>query len=71
MRVFVRMWCHLFMVSWNGVAKMPEDHPQRHFYSGSFGCGSLWGEQWLQLPWAEETSIKSIACKELIPVVMA
>ena len=48
--------------------------PHHEFYSdasGSFGCGAIWGDRWLQLKWPPSFATVVIAPKELIPVVMA
>ena len=41
--------------------------------SGSWGCGAVWGGQWLQLPWIEGScsATASTAVKEFLPVVLA
>ncbi len=35
------------------------------------GCGGQWGDEWFQFEWPREWAEKSIALKELVPVVMA
>ena len=39
--------------------------------SGTWGCGASWGKAWLQLEWSKEWSERSIAAKELVPIVLA
>ena len=39
--------------------------------SGSFGCGTWWDPEWLQLQWPGGLEDWSIAQKELLPVVLA
>ena len=39
--------------------------------SGSFGCGAWWDSDWLQYAWPTSMAGKSIALKELVPIVMA
>ena len=70
-------WWHLFMARWNGraiLASPEQAGPRHHLFSdasGVFGCGAMWGVQWFQLPWPQESDYTSIAQKELIPVVIA
>ena len=48
--------------------------PSVEFYSdasGSWGCGAVCKEDWLQLPWAGCWTNESIATKELLPIIMA
>ena len=39
--------------------------------SGTWGCMASWGKAWLQLEWSKEWSERSIAAKELVPIVLA
>ena len=39
--------------------------------SGSWGCGAIWQTRWIQCPWLKEWESKSIALKELLPIVIA
>ena len=39
--------------------------------SGAWGCGASWDNKWLQLEWSEEWRARSIAAKELVPIVLA
>ncbi len=39
--------------------------------SGSWGCGVVWDNQWLQCQCVEEWKNRSIAVKELLPIVLA
>ena len=39
--------------------------------SGSWGCGALTANSWIQHKWLPEMSHLSIAHKELVPIVMA
>ena len=39
--------------------------------SGSWGCGAWSGSAWFQLQWDQPTSLKQIATKELIPIIIA
>ena len=69
-------WWATFLEEWNGVAIFrPQGQlgPHHEFYSdasGSFGCGAIWGDRWLQLKWPPSFATVAIAPKELIPVVM-
>ena len=39
--------------------------------SGSWGCGAVWQDLWIQCPWNNVWSEKGIATKELLPIVLA
>ena len=39
--------------------------------SGSWGCGACWKERWIQCPWNGVWNDKSIAVKELLPILLA
>ena len=39
--------------------------------SGSWGCGAIWQTRWIQCPWLDVWESKSIALKELLPIVIA
>ena len=39
--------------------------------SGTFGCGVLWGNLWLQGQWPVEWESVNIMVKEVVPVVLA
>ena len=64
------------MSVWNGVSFLP---PPLHLptiemtsdASGVWGCGAWHGNSWFQIPWDDRSSHLSIACKELIPIVLA
>ncbi len=38
---------------------------------GSWGCGAVWGKEWLQLAWSGDWAEQSITVKELLPIVLA
>ena len=78
------MWWAMFLQAWNGVPLCQEYDPQKVDYhiwtdaSGSFGCGAVWGDRWLQAEWSqvyehtpEEQEEDGISLKELLPVVLA
>lgn len=50
-------WWATFMEEWNGASVLQEfgRRPVSHEFwtdaSGRFGCGALWGTQWLQVEW--------------------
>ena len=39
--------------------------------SESWGCGTIWGDRWLQCRWSKAWEEKNIATKELLPNVLA
>ena len=39
--------------------------------ASGWGCGGHWGDEWFQLEWPHEWREKSIAVKEMVPVVIA
>lgn len=39
--------------------------------ASGWGCGGHWDNEWFQFKWSEAWSKKSIALRELVPVVMA
>lgn len=69
-------WWRTFLTRWNGVSFL---HPPRclskqHLAtdaSGAWGCGAWHGKCWFQLPWDARTQQRSIAEKELLPIVIA
>ena len=72
-------WWSAFLEEWNGVSMLCQVRaasPDVEFWidaSGSWGCGAVWGGQWLQLHWIEgsRSTTASIAVKEFLPVVLA
>ena len=67
-------WWALFLTEWNGVGLFPSRLQSESVYSdasGSWGCGAFWGVQWFQLSWPQQWQAKSIAVKELLPIVVA
>ena len=67
-------WWHLFVSSWNGRSffncSLP-DHEILTDASGSWGCGAVFGTQWMQLAWCNEWSRTDIMTKELVPIVLS
>ena len=71
-------WWECVLPSWNARSLMhvhkKEGAPQILFYtdaSGNWGCGAIWGKRWIQYPWQSTWLQKSIAVKELLPIVLA
>ena len=54
-------WWHAFVSEWNGVAllqgvELEKERGKVEVWmdaSGSWGCGTLWDGQWLQVAWSE------------------
>ena len=69
-------WWREFVSVWNGISFLP---PPLHLptiemtsdASGVWGCGAWHGNSWFQVPWDDRAINLSIACKELIPIVLA
>ena len=51
--------------SWDPTVEFSSDA------SGSWGCGAVWGNQWIQPPWQEAWQSVGITAKELLPIVIA
>ena len=70
-------WWITFLSAWNGRSMMgttDTQSPEITFASdasGAWGCGASWDNKWLQLEWPEEWRARSIAAKELVPIVLA
>ena len=70
-------WWLVFMETWNGISMFPtEAHTQPHHHlftdaSGRLGCGAWADRSWFQLLWPSDFVDRSIAAKELIPIVLA
>ena len=71
------VWWYTFLERWNGVAMLEahQDRPADHHLftdaSGSLGCGAWSGRLWFQYLWPEVFAERSIAVKELLPIVLA
>ncbi|XP_065915626.1 uncharacterized protein [Dysidea avara] len=67
-------WWHFFVSSWNGRSffncSLP-DHEILTDASGSWGCGAVFGTQWMQLVRCNEWSRMDIMTKELVPIVLS
>ena len=70
-------WWKAFLAAWNGVSMMKLLGHQEPAVvvtsdaSGHWGCGAFCERKWFQLQWDPTLSQKSIAAKELIPIVVA
>ena len=67
-------WWHLFATCWNGVSFFNCSLPDYEIHtdaSGSWGCGAVFGTQWMQLAWSNEWSQMDIMAKELVPIVLS
>ena len=70
-------WWSTFVDSWNGITFLnltQQVVPSMNVFtdaSGTFGCGALWGNLWLQGQWPLEWESVNIMVKELVPVVLA
>ena len=69
-------WWGTFMEGWNGISMVPNpDAPPDALLfsdaSGGFGCGAWSDQAWFQYLWPDCFASKSIAAKELLPIVMA
>lgn len=70
-------WWHFFLASWNGLSLLRSSKPGQTDCciqtdaSGSWGCGALFGLQWLQWCWSAEWSTMDIMVKELAPIVIS
>ena len=73
----LRLWS-VFSTHWNGAALLLPPCSDLSTAititfgaSGSWGCGEWSGSAWFQLQWDQPTSLKQIATKELIPIIIA
>ena len=70
-------WWQTLLQSWSGVSSqqfLVLGTPGVHLFtdaSGSWGCGALTTQSWLQVAWPEGSILSSIALKELVPVTLA
>ena len=71
-------WWSSFLLLWNAHSLMlvhsKKANPQVIFSSdasGSWGCGAAWSSRWIQCKWNSSWSNKSIALKELLPIILA
>ena len=73
MRADLAWWAE-FLSSWNGCYSFLPVTPSvtvTSDASGSWGCGAYMGKQWFQVMWPTEWQGHSIACKEMVPVMLA
>ena len=67
-------WWHLFATRWNGVSFLSNSIPDCFIAtdaSDSWGCGSVFGTQWMQLAWSADWAQRDIMAKELLPIVLS
>ena len=71
-------WWYAFLEKWNGRSMMevhdPNWNPDIIFssdVSGSWGCGAVWQDLWIQCPWNNVWSEKGRATKGLLPSILA
>ena len=67
-------WWHIFIEHLNGISLVPLAAPANFLtldVSGTWGCGALHYNQWLQLAWPPEWVDLPTAPKELVPIVLA
>ena len=68
-------WWDCFLQDWNGSSFFPPPTPSVHVFSdasGLFGCGAFDTQRgWFQFQWTHEWVNRSIATKEMVPVVVA
>ena len=68
------LWWKVFITRWNGVSFLPPAQPQHYLESdasGSWGCAAIWRYQWFQTEWNAAWHTSNIACKELLPILLA
>ena len=70
-------WWNLLLNRWNGKSCLavhisaPADREMETDASGPWGCGTICGDEWLQLAWIGDWPEQSITVKELGPIVLA
>lgn len=68
-------WWKTFAEAWNGSSIIVRaDQPEvllTSDASGVWGCGAYSGSNWFQVEWDEATRQRSIAVKELLPIIIA
>ena len=68
------MWWYSFLQVWNGVSMLPSSTPDQSITSdasGSWGCGVIYQNLWIQVAWPSQWADVSIAPQEMAPIVMA
>lgn len=70
------LWWKMFSSQWNGTAILLDPSTTCEVTvtsdaSGSWGCGAWCNSHWFQLEWEASSASRSIAVKELIPILIA
>ena len=66
-----------FLADWNGrqmLACISKAQPFSTLWSdasGTWGCGAVCDDQWIQIKWPESWASVHITVKELLPIVVA
>ena len=67
-------WWHAFLHHWNDISMIPPtatSHVLTSDASGHWGCGAVFQNLWILLPWPQQWACVTIAPKELAPIVLA
>ena len=67
-------WWHFFATHWNGLSILSCSQPNHKIFTdalGCWGCGAIFGAQWMHLAWSVEWSQQDIMVKELVPIVLS
>ena len=69
-------WWREFIHQWNRTSFLlpPERLPSVEVSSdasGSWGCGAWYRQAWFQVQWDNQSRYLDIACKELLPIILA
>jgi len=67
-------WWHLFATRWKGINFFNNSTPDYFIStdaSGAWGCGAVFGWQWMQLASSKEWVGTDIMVKELLPIVLS
>ena len=67
-------WWHLFVTCWNERSMFDCSLPHHRIFSDvsrRWGCGAVFGTQWIKLAWSREWTYKDIMAKELVPIVLS
>ena len=76
MRSDIEWWFRFIIIPWNGISMLPSHDAGLLGILvftdafGSWGCGAVWNQLWLQLEWAGILQDVHIATKKLTPIVL-